>query len=336
MARETQQQVQENRTDYRGNERTRTRSVLRVLVPALSLLLVFLVLDVHGLIHRLAELDGRVVLLAVGVGLLLVQLQIVVSAWRWCLTAQALGLPLTLNEAVREYYVAALLNQLLPGGVAGDAARVVRSRHKEGVSVAAHSVMLERLAGQFVLLVVAIAGLFLWPQLLSSQAPLSAWQLLLACVAVITVLTVLLRWLRRHRPDQTLSSVQRSVMRFVVDLVPAVRKVWLDDRGWLWQLGLSLVVLSSYVGVFVVCAVAVQTPLPVMATLTVLPLVLLSMSVPTAFGGLGVRELAAAATWPLMGLPAEAGVLTSLLYGAVSLLGSIPAVFWLMRRPPSS
>ncbi len=47
-------------------------------------------------------------------------------AWRWSLTARRLGLELPFTRALPEVYAAALLNGLLPSGMAGDALRVVR------------------------------------------------------------------------------------------------------------------------------------------------------------------------------------------------------------------
>ena len=53
------------------------------------------------------------------------------SALRWQRTAKALGLELPRCEAVREYYMAQFVNQTLPGGVLGDAARAARSRRNQ-------------------------------------------------------------------------------------------------------------------------------------------------------------------------------------------------------------
>src|SRR3546814_13404904 len=61
-------------------------------------------------------------------GVLIVQSQIVLSAMRWRFTAGRLGMRLTRGRAVGEYYVATFLNQVLPGGVAGDALRTWRNR----------------------------------------------------------------------------------------------------------------------------------------------------------------------------------------------------------------
>ncbi len=49
-------------------------------------------------------------------GLCLVQLQVILSALRWRFTAGRLGQVINAPRAIREYYVASLLNQSLPGG----------------------------------------------------------------------------------------------------------------------------------------------------------------------------------------------------------------------------
>ncbi|MBD3766253.1 MAG: flippase-like domain-containing protein, partial [Rhodobacterales bacterium] len=56
-------------------------------------------------------------------GLAALTLQTVLSALRWRLTAAQFGIRLGAAEALREYYLAQIVNQLLPGGVVGDAAR---------------------------------------------------------------------------------------------------------------------------------------------------------------------------------------------------------------------
>jgi len=142
---------------------SRWPSVMRIVVPLCLLGLVFWSLDFHALLETFAGMAARDLLLGTALGLLLVQLQIVLSAWRWHTTATSLGQALSLSDAVREYYLSTLVNQSLPGGVVGDAARVVRSRQQSGIAVAAQSVLIERMAGQVVLALLVVVGLIAWP-----------------------------------------------------------------------------------------------------------------------------------------------------------------------------
>jgi glycosyltransferase 2 family protein len=86
-------------------------------------------------------------------------LQTILSALRWRLTASRLGIAVDVRSAVREYYLSQILNQSLPGGMLGDAARAVRSRAQAGLARAGQAVVLERLMGQIVMFLV-LAGAF--------------------------------------------------------------------------------------------------------------------------------------------------------------------------------
>ena len=85
-------------------------------------------------------------------------LQTGLSALRWRLAAGQLGIRLGRVEALREYYLAQIVNQTLPGGVLGDAGRAVRSRAQAGLMQAAQAVLFERLAGQVALFAVFAAA----------------------------------------------------------------------------------------------------------------------------------------------------------------------------------
>jgi uncharacterized membrane protein YbhN (UPF0104 family) len=248
--------------------------------------------------------------------LLLVQVQVVISAIRWRVTAGRLGQYLSVPRAVREYYLATLGNLSLPGGVAGDAARIYRNRRPAGVRIVAQVVMIERLAGQVALVTVAIAGWLLWPAMLQVAVPVLAGKLLLAALA-FALLMALLAWL--------LAGFAASrIARFVRSFGPALYRTWVAQRQWLVQGVLSLGIVATYLLVFAACALALQQPMSVVAILSIVPLVLLSMVIPLSIGGWGIREAVAATLWPMAGLSPEAGVATSVLYGLVSMLGTIP------------
>ncbi|MEC3982251.1 lysylphosphatidylglycerol synthase domain-containing protein [Amycolatopsis sp. H20-H5] len=89
------------------------------------------------------------VLAALGIGLLTT----VLSAGRWCLVARRVGLRLPLSKAVEDYYRALFLNAVLPAGVLGDVHRAVAHGRQSGdVGRGVRAVVLERVAGQAVLL----------------------------------------------------------------------------------------------------------------------------------------------------------------------------------------
>jgi uncharacterized membrane protein YbhN (UPF0104 family) len=100
------------------------------------------------------------------------------------------------------------------------------------------------------------------------------------------------------------------------------------------QLTSSLLIVASYLAVFLLLAVAVDyvnsaaAAAVLMALCTVL---LLSMVIPLTVAGWGIREGAAALLWPLAGLPAEQGVALSVGYGALMFIGSCPGALVLLK-----
>ncbi|MEX0870777.1 MAG: lysylphosphatidylglycerol synthase domain-containing protein, partial [Aquisalimonadaceae bacterium] len=82
------------------------------------LALMAVLLDAGEVIELLLNADPTWLLFALAITVL----QVLLSAWRWRFTAGRLGLTLPFPAAVREYYLATFINQVLPGGVLGDAA----------------------------------------------------------------------------------------------------------------------------------------------------------------------------------------------------------------------
>jgi len=292
--------------------------VLRFVTAFLLLIGVAWFVDLKAAVQMLKRTDWRWILLAVAI----VQVQIVVSAWRWHITARRLGQTLSLGRAISEYYLATMANLSLPGGVAGDAGRVVRNRENHGWGTAAQAVILERLSGQIALFLVALSGWTIWMIVAQQRLPDGVGQLLMiigiGVVSIVAVAVVFIHF------------AAERVTGFIVGFGPAIHRTWISERQWMIQGVLSLAVVGTYLSVFAVSALAVGEPLPVIAIFTIVPFVLLSMVVPVSIGGWGIREATAASIWPLLGLSAESGVAASVVYGLVSLFGALPGVLWLV------
>lgn len=254
---------------------------------------------------------------------LIIQLQIVLSAWRWRITAARLGQELPFRRAVSEYYLATVANLSLPGGVTGDAARVYRNRQTRTLSTAVHSVMLERLAGQLALFVVSVIGWMLWPLLMQTSVPVFGYRLLAGTLGVVLVLALTLYLIGRFAPDR--------IKNVLTAFGPAMHTAWWAERQWLIQGVLSLSIVATYLLVFLFSSYAVQAPLPLTAAISIVPMVLLSMLIPLSIGGWGMREAAAAVLWPVAGLSSEAGVATSVVYALISLFACFPGLLLLYR-----
>lgn len=300
--------------------RGRIRPVLRWVVAVSLIGLVFFTVDTALLWRELARLSPVVFFSALAVTVV----QVMVSAWRWRYTVSRLGLSLPYGLAVREYYLATFLNQVLPGGVLGDVNRAWRHSADSGQRLAAlHGVAIERLSGQLVL---AMAVVFAVVWLASNGHVLAVlfdrlWLLIVVLVAVIAGLFLVSRLSGRLADylGQLRGDLRRSLLSW-----PALPV----------QLSSSLLLLASYLAVFLVLAqgagyVHSVDSLFLITALSVL--LLLSMVIPVTVAGWGVREGVAALLWPLAGLPSEQGVALSVSYGVLVFVSGLPGLLVLLR-----
>jgi uncharacterized membrane protein YbhN (UPF0104 family) len=244
------------------------------------------------------------------------------AAERWRLTAGALGLSLSRGHALREYYLAQLVNQTVPGGVVGDAGRAVRSREQAGLTIAAQAVIVERFAGQVAVLatmIIAVAVIALVPGGLEWPA----WMLALATtITLVSLAGVGLLLAARFVPGRFGTRVAELSRTAAIALV--------GRRVWLPQLVLSAGTTASILAAFAFSALAVGLSLPFGAIVALVPLILLTMLIPITVSGWGLREGAAAALLPLAGAAMSESLATSVLFGLLGLVAVLPGavVVW--------
>ncbi len=282
---------------------------LRLPLVLALLAAVWVLADGQAALARLARADLGWLLVAFA----LTHAQTVLSALRWRMVAGAMGMPMTVAQAVREYYVAQLGNQTLPGGVAGDAARAVRARQGAGLAPAATAVVVERLAGQGALLAVLAAGMG-W-SLAFGAIRWPAATLPVAAAALVALLAL----------GATLRHPRLAAVRLAVWTALAAPGQW----------ALSLLIVAANLGSLAAAARATGTALPLEAIATLLPLVLTAMVLPLGIAGWGWREGAAAALFPLGGASPAAGLAASAAFGVLVLAASLPGVLWVWRRRAS-
>ena len=308
--------------------------LLRGVVSGGTLLLLIQVLELGRVPGMILRMEPLWILLALGVTVL----QTVLSAWRWRFTASRLGIQLPLGVAVREYYLGTFLNQLLPGGVMGDVSRAWRHTRADvdppPPGPAFRAVILERASGQLAMVVVALISLSLLPGVREATGAgipvggglLDGWRgALLAGAGVLLASAVTVGSVRRWRAVRGVP-LPCTIRAPRWALWGATRTALLSPRVLPVQLGSSLLVVGSYVLVYLLGARAlgIDTPAPLLFPL-VAP-VLLSMLVPLTLAGWGVREGAAALVWAGAGLPASEGVAISVAYGLIVLVSTLPGL----------
>lgn len=287
----------------------RLRSPLPVIRLVVSLGLLILLarwLDVGQIAERLRSMQASWVALA----LLLSVIQVVASAWRWRFTARRLGIELPFLVALREYYLAMFINQVIPGGVVGDVSRAWRHARalppEASSGPAVRAVIIERASGQVVMAIVATLSIVSLP----FETAALGWGVL-----VVTAAVGLWFWVRRYTPNE-----QSFFGRFWRD----ARLALFARQAFPPQFASSVVVVMTYLLTYVIAARAIGIATPTVVLLPLVAPVLLTMLVPVTIAGWGVRESAAAVLWGVVGLTAVDGVAISVAYGLLVLLSTVP------------
>lgn len=281
-------------------------------------------------------IDGPTLLAALGLGLFTT----VLSAWRWCLVSRALSMRLPLGRAVADYYRALFLNAALPGGVLGDVHRAVRHGRSTGaVGRGVRAVLLERIAGQGVLVAAGVALLVAHPSRPLVEAGRFARHLVTtpATAAVLTVLCgAAAAAVVRLRGRRDTSRWRRAVRTTLTE----ARLGLLGRRSWPGVLVSSVAVLAGHLAMFLLAARAAGSTAPAADLLPLMLLALLAMALPLNVGGWGPREGVTAWAFGAAGLGAAQGLTTAVVYGLLAFAASLPgigvlAVQWFagMRRP---
>jgi uncharacterized membrane protein YbhN (UPF0104 family) len=245
-------------------------------------------------------------------------LQTVLSALRWRLTASRLGIEVSGRRAVSEYYLSQVINQSLPGGMVGDAARAVRSRAQAGLAKAGQAVVLERLMGQIVMFLF-LAGAFAVTWVVPGGL---VWPVAVALPLALTLaagfaLPPLLLSARR---------LPGALGRWAAILHTIIHTGLLQPGTLGWQVLLSIGTAACNLAAFAFCARAVGVSLPLGTLLAIVPLVLFTMLIPLSFSGWGLREGAAAALFPIAGATAAQGLATSVAFGLAFIVAVLPGL----------
>jgi uncharacterized membrane protein YbhN (UPF0104 family) len=281
-------------------------------VTLACLALLWRIADGETALRHLADADP----VWIAAALLALTLQTLLSALRWRLTARQLGIALERGASIREYYLAQIVNQVLPGGVLGDAGRAFRARGQAGLLASGQAVIFERLAGQIALFAVFGAGVAA-TALVPGGFDGPAWLVPTTLLVLAGVGLVLLAAKAggRRRPLDALANFGAAFA--VTVAAPDVR-----TRQCAMSLGTALCNIAA----FACCAAAVGMPLALPAALVLVPLILLSMLIPLTVSGWGLREGAAASLLPLAGATSAGGLAASVAFGLTVLLAALPGL----------
>jgi uncharacterized protein (TIRG00374 family) len=301
------------------------RRVLLLLTKVtISVLLLYLSLqrvDVSTLGERLGRLDSGWVALA----FFLLTVQVALAAQRWRNIVAACGAKLAFVLALHINFIGTFFDQVLPSTVGGDSVRIwLFARKGAGWATATYSVLINRIAGAFVLAFFVFTCLPWTFSLIHN----SIARAVLFAIGVGTISSTLVfvlfgvrfrQWLDRWIFTRHLSAVSR------------IAAVLCSS----YQSATSIIACSVAIHFITVaaawcCVKAIAAPVSFAQVLFLLSPVLLIAALPVSIGGWGLRESGLMAAFAYAGLAQSDGLAISILLGAASFaVGVVGGLVWI-------
>ncbi len=305
---------------------------LKAAVTAGLVWLVLREVDIGAALDRMAGLSPGAGVLAVAV----LAAHCFVAGWRWTIVMRLFGPVLAVPTAIRLFFEGYFFNNALPSTIGGDAVRVWRAvRLGLPLRVAVNGVLLDRITGLAGLFILVVLGQpLLYARIEDTSVRLVFAAILLAGIAGITLLIM-----ARRIPDRLVPARLREGLH---DLSRAALAAFLQPAVSQRVLGLSVVVHGLIVLSVHIIAVGLGLEVGLFESLVLVPAVILLSTIPVSIGGWGLREGLMVVALGLAGVPADAALSVSILFGLAQIAAGIPGgVLWLMAggrgiAPPES
>jgi uncharacterized membrane protein YbhN (UPF0104 family) len=250
-----------------------------------------------------------------------------VTTWRWAIVLDSMRPPFAFSTACRILFTSQFFAQVLPSAIGGDVLRMWYTR-REGVptGIAVSSIIIERVAG---LGAIALLVVVMLPVLFLSVTDVNQRIYLLVCLGLVVVGIAFLFSLafipnRYHH---------LRIIRFAVDLGRHAMQIATSPR-LCWRVLLISIAgqIALSIAAYVLCR-GVGSSVSLLSCILLIPPTLLLTAFPISIAGWGIREGAMVLSLGIAGVPVDAALVVSLIYGMLSSMTGLPGFFlWLVNR----
>jgi uncharacterized protein (TIRG00374 family) len=272
------------------------------------------------------------------VAVLLVLVDRTLTAVRWLMLLRAIepGLARPLSRILRIFFVSTFAGTAVPGGIGGDALRVI-GLARLGVPTrdAIGSAAVDRLMGTMSVFVTAVIGLLLAGRLVDSRLLTAALALMVGggIIALLLlfdsrVLSGIIQFAGGHRWPR----LQRLAQKFLT----AVRQYG-QHRGLLATLLVISVVVQLLRALQAWClGLALGLGIGGFWYLAFIPIIVMVMQVPISIAGLGTSNYVFVELFALAGVAADPAFALSMLFLGLGLVGNLPGGLLVLFEPSHS
>lgn len=298
--------------------------IIKILITVAILALIARAIDLTAVLGVVRGMQPEYLLLA----LLMQLLSAALASYRWYLIMHRLKFSQGPMFFLKSYLKGSFFNQALPGGIGGDAYRVLESaKLGNGKKAAFYGVLLDRLLGLIGLLLLNLLANMAYPDLLPTPIFHILNAIALGGIAAVVAFAML-------------GKVERfahfKFTRHLHEISADMRRVYHDPSAILLHSVIS--VLIHFISMLAVYFIGIGVGLNygLLTFLVLVPPVMLLTIAPISLAGWGVREGGMIGLFLLIGADKTLVLSMSVLYGLVLLAASLPGLYlFLMSRHKS-
>ena len=310
------------------NKKTRASHLVRILVSAVLVGVIFLYLDVGEFLSAVRNVSPGYLLLVI----LMVVIDRLIVVHKWNLLLISRGVHVAFYQLFSMYTTAQLASFVLPSTVGGDLFRVYRLRDY-GVSVrlSIASIMVERVIGFLSMLVIATVALgasFYMLTTRSTQLVSVAWALGLAILCCLGIFSAI----KHEGLNKKLASLASDAgnWRFLGklhDVYNQCREYRKDTEILVKVTTYTFIRQLLPIVINVLLAIAFSIDASLLEIIVIVPLIVLGSRLPISMDGIGVQEGLYVVLFNLVGVSASEALLMSLAFRGMVLVTLIPFAF---------
>ena len=245
-----------------------------------------------------------------------------IATWRWERVLKMMSKIVRRAHLVRYVAIGIFFNQVLPTTVGGDGFRILLlSKNEVSLSLAVRSVFLDRVLGLLGLLLLATVSVLCMGQIYEGAEISIITKVIVVIISALFAVLCLVYYSSRIK-------ISEFFERYI-----HISKLF--DFFLLRKQSLGYLLLVSVLGHLLSClavwliARAFSIDAPILATLLVVPMVLLAAALPVSISGWGVREGGMIIGLGLLGVGSGDATLVSVVFGLASvLLGVVGGLTW--------
>ena len=244
--------------------------------------------------------------------------QYILSAYRWMYISSKNGTEMNFFYCLRFYYISSFINNVLPGGVAGDIYRAYCARESThrviNLSKSVQGIVFERLSGQIMMFFIFLFSLTLF--FLFNEKYLAFFYTVIPVTLAILIFYFIIKkiYFNKIRSNEIMLNFKRIFSGIIF---------------WNHTI-ISFFVVLSYIIIYIISAEAIGLSIDYFSFFVFTPIILFSMTLPVSIGGWGVRETTALLIAFLLGLSASSSISVAIMYGILNLLCSLPGLYFLL------